>query len=132
MPKVNTKREIILQASGAGILITLYGIKKKTAKWKFILEKDEGTMADFLLEEDEDLLPLLYSQSKYVDTWDKALDLLDKFPWTRFIPKEVHTEFHEPVWSAVQKRKPKRLKDWERLPLEKWKQMCKKAKRGRR
>jgi hypothetical protein len=58
MPKVNTKREIILQASGAGILITLYGIKKKTAKWKFILEKDEGTMADFLLEEDEDLLPL--------------------------------------------------------------------------
>ena len=59
MPKVNTKREIILQASGAGILITLYGIKKKTAKWKFILEKDEDTMADFLLEEDEDLLPLL-------------------------------------------------------------------------
>jgi hypothetical protein len=55
MPKGNTKREIILQASGAGILITLYGIKKKTAKWKCILEKDEGTMADFLLEEDEDL-----------------------------------------------------------------------------
>jgi hypothetical protein len=132
MPKVNTKREIILQASGAGILITLYGIKKKTAKWKFILEKDEGTMADFLLEEDEDLLPLLYSQSKYVDTWDKALDLLDKFPWTRFIPKEVHTEFHESVWSAVQKRKPNRLKDWEHFPLEEWKQVCKKVKRGRR
>ena len=97
MPEVNTKGEIILQAFGAGILITLYGIKKKTGRWKFSLEKDEGTMADFLLEEDEDLLPLLYSQSKYVDTWDKALDLLDKFPWTRLIPKEVHTEFHEPV-----------------------------------
>ena len=132
MAKVNTKREIILQASGAGILITLYGIKKKIGKWKFSLESDEGTMADFLLEEDEDLLPLLYSQSKYVDTWDKALDLLDKCPWTRFIPQKVHTEFRELVWSAVQKRKPKRLKDWERLPLEKWKQVCKKAKRGRR
>jgi len=93
MPKVNNKREIILQDSGAEILITLYGIKEKTAKWKFILEKDEGAMADFLLEEDEDLLPLLYSQSKYVDTWDKALDLLDKFPWTRFIPKKFIQSF---------------------------------------
>jgi hypothetical protein len=132
MPKVNAKREVLVQACGAGILVTLYGIKLKTGKWKFSLETNEGTMADFLLEEDEDLLPLLYSQSKYVDTWDKALDLLDKFPWTRSIPKEVQTEFHEPVWSAVQKRKPKRLKDWERLPLEKWKQVFKKAKRGRR
>jgi hypothetical protein len=132
MPKVNTKREIILQASGAGILITLYGIKKKTAKWKFILEKDEGTMADFLLEEDEDLLPLLYSQSKYVDTWDEALGLLDKCPWPRFVPMEVHPEFCEMVWTAVLERKPGRLKKWERLPLEKWKQLCKNAKRGRR
>ena len=123
---------MILKACGAGILITLYGIKKKTGKWKFSLERDEGTMADFLLPEDEDLLPLLYSQSEYVDTWDKGMDLLDKFPWTRFEPREVHTEFHEPVWSAVQERKPKQLKDWEHFPLEEWKQSCRKTKGGGR
>jgi hypothetical protein len=37
MPMVNTKGEVILQASGAGILIKLYGIKKKTGKWKHSL-----------------------------------------------------------------------------------------------
>ena len=97
-------QEVILQAVGAGIMVTLYGVRVEGGKWKFLLDKDEGTMADFLLEEDADLLPKLHTKSEYVDTWDKALALLDRYPWTRFVLQEVHPEFRGLVSSAVQSR----------------------------
>ena len=57
------EREIILEAAGAGIKVTLYGVRVEGHKWKFLLDKDEGTMADFLDEEDADVLPKLRSKS---------------------------------------------------------------------
>ena len=114
-------QEIILQAVGAGIMVTLYGVRVEGDKWKFLLDKDEGTMADFLLEEDADLLPKLRTKSEYVDTWDKVLALLDRYPWTRFVPDEVHPEFRDLVWSAVQSRKPRRPEGTERYSYEEWK-----------
>jgi hypothetical protein len=97
--------EIILQMAGTGISLTLYGVKLGSNKWKFLLDKDEGTMADFLLEEDADLLPTLHTKSEYVSTWDEALILLDRYPWPRFVQVYVHPEFGELVWSTVQSRK---------------------------
>jgi len=55
--------EIILQAGGVGIMVTLFGIRVEGDKWKFSLDKDEGTMADFVDEEDADVLPKLRSKS---------------------------------------------------------------------
>ena len=60
-------REIILQMAGAGIMVTLCGVRVEGAKWKFFLDRDEGTMADFLDEEDADLLPKLRTKSEYVE-----------------------------------------------------------------
>lgn len=114
-------QEIILQAMGVGILVTLYGVRVDGDKWKFLFDKDEGTMADFLLEEDADLLPMLHTRSEYVDTWDKALSLLDRYPWTRFVPGEVHPEFRDLIWSAVQSRKPRRPEGHELDSYEEWK-----------
>jgi hypothetical protein len=101
------EREIILEATGAGIKVTLYGVRVKGGKWRFLLDNDEGTMADFLDEEDADVLPKLRTKSEFVDTWDKALALLNRYPWRWFVPKEVHPEFRDLVWSAVQAREPK-------------------------
>jgi hypothetical protein len=75
--EVAGNQEIILKMAGAGISLTLYGLSLGNDKWKFLLDKDEGTMADFLLEEDADILPMLRTESEYVDTWDKALALID-------------------------------------------------------
>jgi hypothetical protein len=63
MARAAKVREIILQMSGAGIEITLFGVRVGGDKWKFLLDKDEGTMADFLDEEDADVLPKLRSKS---------------------------------------------------------------------
>jgi len=63
MTEAGEEPEIILQAGGVGILVTLFGIRAEGGKWKFLLDKDEGTMADFLDEEDADVLPKLRSKS---------------------------------------------------------------------
>ena len=63
MARAAKDREIILQMAGAGIVITLFGVRVKDGKWKFLLDKDEGTMADFLDEEDADVLPKLRTKS---------------------------------------------------------------------
>ena len=55
--------EIILQAGDVGIMVTLFGVRVEGGKWKFLLDKDEGTMADFLDEEDADVLPKLRTKS---------------------------------------------------------------------
>ena len=121
MARAAKEREIILQIAGAGIMITLFGVRVQGDKWKFLLDKDEGTMADFLLEEDADLLPKLHTKSEYVDTWEKALALLDRYPWTWFVPKKVHPEFRDLVWSALQSRNPGRPEGLERYSYEEWK-----------
>ena len=63
MARAAKEREIILEAVGAGIKVTLYGVRVKGGKWRFLLDKDEGTMADFLDEEDADVLPKLRTKS---------------------------------------------------------------------
>ena len=114
------KEEVILQAGGVGITATLLGVRLEDGKWKFSLDKDEGTMADFLLEEDADILPMLRTESEYVDTWDKALALIDRYPWTSSVPKEVHPEFTDLVLSAVQSRKPTRPIELKRPLFKAW------------
>ena len=112
MVETTENQEIILQMVGAGMMVTLYGVRVEGDKWKFLLDKDEGTMADFLLEADADLLPKLHTKSEYVDTWEKAIALLDRYPWTRFVLQEVHPEFRDLVWSAVQSRKVNDPSEW--------------------
>ena len=121
MARAAKEREIILEAVGAGIKVTLYGVRVKGDKWKFLLDKDEGTMADFLDDEDADVLPKLRTKSEFVDTWDKALALLNRYPWPWFVPQEVHPEFRDLVWSAVQAREPKETGGKKRYLYKGWK-----------
>ena len=121
MAKAAEEPEVILQAGGVGIVVTLCGIRVKGGKWKFFLDKDEGTMADFLDEEDAGVLPKLRTKSEFVDTWDKALALMNRYPWTLFVPQEVHPEFRDLVWSAVQAREPKGTDGMKRHLYEGWK-----------
>ncbi len=68
MARAAKEREMILQVAGVGIMITLFGVRVEGDKWKFLLDKDEGTMADFLDEEDADVLPKPRTKSEFVDT----------------------------------------------------------------
>jgi len=120
MTRVAEDQRIILQMAGAGISVTLYGIKLGSGKWRFSLDKNEAVMADFLSKEDDDLLPTLHSKSGYVNTWAEAVSLLDRYPWTMFVPEHVHPEFLDLVRSAVQTRKPTRPVELKRPLYKAW------------
>jgi hypothetical protein len=102
-------QEIILKVGGDEISLTLYGVRLGNDKWKFLLEKDEGTMADFLPEQDAGQLPVLHTRSEYVDTWDKALALLDRYLWAWLPIQQVHFEFTDLVFSAFKSRSLSKL-----------------------
>ena len=69
--------------------------------------------------EDEDLgsLGVLVNTSESVTSLPEALALLDKYPWFRLIPFQVHPEFQVAILREVQERAtPEEVASWkERL-----------------
>jgi hypothetical protein len=117
-------KQIILRIGAAGGSITLYGLKNRAGRWLFTLGTNETTMLSF----DETLSPdKVTSTSKTVDTWEDALKLLDRYPWTSLYPLEVHPEFRQLVWEAVLERgktlDKSQVDHWLRY-LEKWCELC--------
>jgi hypothetical protein len=87
------KREVIINIGGEGGAITLHGIRR----WCFQIEVNDSTPG--LISE-----PSIHNTSGIVDSWDAALVLLDKYPWTELAPLAVHPDFRRDVWKAVQIR----------------------------
>jgi len=48
--------------------------------------------------------PWIHQDSKIVDSWGAALDLLDEYPWHRLLPVEVHPDLHDAVSQAFMER----------------------------
>jgi hypothetical protein len=67
--------------------------------------------------------------SEWVDSWEAALALLDKYPWHRLHPLAVHPEFKQKIWAAVQERFQKERRSVGgqgsfRHYLEPWRKLC--------
>ncbi len=61
-------------------------------------------------------------ESDWVDSWEAALALLDKYQWaTLFMPLSVHPEFTSQVWKAVQERTGTGEDAW---TLKEWCRVC--------
>ena len=80
----------IIELGAEGGSLTLYGHKNKNAMWCFKLSTDETT----LMEED-DSVEDFKSESKVVEGWGNAIDLLNEmYPyWKRLYPLEIHPDF---------------------------------------
>lgn len=97
--------EVILEVGGEGWSKTLIGTRSESG-WRFRIVTDEGTMYDFLADDDR---PAEYRHedwvhvSDWIETWDAALASLGRH-WHRFFPIKVHPDFKQTIWSAVQMR----------------------------
>ncbi|HEV2713702.1 MAG TPA: hypothetical protein VGU64_00470 [Terriglobales bacterium] len=74
--------------------------------------------------------PAISRESDWVDSWEAALKILDKYPWHRLYPIIVHPDFAQAIWQAVKKRldhdtligeRPQRLVD---SNLPRWHKLC--------
>lgn len=106
--------EIILRVSAEGGSITLRG-ERNDQGWKFLRHLRDQT-ARPLAEPDT------VHQSDSVDTWEEALKLMDRYPWPKLFPREVHPEFRALVLQEVLRRHE--LDPLEEFQLEEWRTVC--------
>jgi hypothetical protein len=97
------KTETIINCGVEGGDWTLIGSKGAEGGWRFRATRDESTLIEFMTDEDAaDFEPR--SETEWVDSWEAALKLFDKYRWHTFHPVRVHPDFAQQIWAAVQKR----------------------------
>jgi hypothetical protein len=98
----DTKPEVILEVGAELGSLTLLGTRAAHG-WRFRIQTIDQS-AWLLSDDDEDTGPKTYRLSDWVDSWEEALALLDKYPWHRLHSLVVHPEFAQRVWTAVQEK----------------------------
>jgi hypothetical protein len=95
---------VILKAVAVGGSVTLVGRLAVAGEWQF---------ARITVDQLEDLLgeagvrapdPPEPRPLEWVNGWDEAVSLLDRYPWARLHPVAAHPEFVERVRVAVDER----------------------------
>jgi hypothetical protein len=84
--------ELVLKIGSEGGSFNIQRFRSPDETWKFIFIIDESTIADFLEEEDQ---TDLVKKSLPVDTFEEAIQLMDKYPWREMHVLSVHPEYAE-------------------------------------
>jgi NAD-dependent deacetylase len=98
-----TVRETVVKVGAEGGSITLFREGDGEA-WKFGMATNESAMYDMLSEEDLVGLGPAAKESGSVHSFAEALNLLDRYPWYRLLPLDVHPEYLDEVVRAVAER----------------------------
>jgi len=109
-------REVILEVGAEGGCITLFGIRDRN-DWAFSLSTHDQT-PNFINE------PVTIHDSEIVNSWEEALNLLDRYPWHKLYPLEVHPEFRNKVFEAVSTRIKLSTEDINPADLSEWTSLC--------
>jgi hypothetical protein len=108
------QRETIVQIGAEGGSITLYGVRTDHG-WLYSTSTYDGTPA-FIDEES------IKHDSGAVDSWEAALRLLDRYPWHKLYPLQVHSEFGPQIWSALEKRFGSGATS--KSNMDRWRELC--------
>ena len=95
--------EVILKVGACGGSLTILGERNAMGDWRFLIAKNEVALVDMLLPEDR-VGMVAYERSDYLSSLEKALKRLDRYPWFRLHPVEVHPDFLDQVLLEVKKR----------------------------
>jgi diadenosine tetraphosphate (Ap4A) HIT family hydrolase len=85
-------QETILELLAEGGAITLFG-ERTDGRWLFTLNSFDNFV--------EDSNSKTSTAAKSADSWEGALQLLDRYPWHHFYPKRVHTDFRKAFRAAL-------------------------------
>lgn len=112
--------EIIIKCGVDGGSWTLVGRREALGSWRFRAVKDETNLLD-----DEDFADFEpHTETAWVEGWEAALTVFDRYPWASFYPLRVHPEFASQVWAAVQDRCGADQDEWARHNLKAWHEVC--------
>jgi len=97
-------REIVLEVGSEGGSLTLLRERNADEDWRFRIERNEIELYDLLSKEDRGRTEDYFARTGYVQSFQEALSLLDRYLWFRLYPVQVHSEFLEAVLLEVRKR----------------------------
>jgi hypothetical protein len=106
--------EVIIEVGAEGGSITLIGFRTAQG-WVFSRKVIDQTPE--LIDED-----WIETNSDCVHSWEAAVELLDRYPWSKLYPISVHPDFREKIWSAVQERVGGDENSG--LQLSRWREIC--------
>ncbi|WP_433945551.1 hypothetical protein [Paenibacillus sp. SN-8-1] len=108
----------ILRVGAEGGSISLYAKKDHNQEFfYFSIRSNERALADLLNEDDQNLLPLLERERKFVSKdLANALEQLGPI-WRELYPIEVHPDFGPIIYAEVAKFPPDNLDYWEKKCL---------------
>ncbi|CAG9606866.1 SIR2 family NAD-dependent protein deacylase [Pseudoneobacillus rhizosphaerae] len=130
---MNNDWQTIISVGVEGGSITLLGRELQPGEWVFKKSINEINLFD---GEDETILSPQPTREvrtlKYplpdpdeVDSWDRALQLLDRYPWPRLNPHKVHPAFRKKVWGALQKiGKQRKENTFDTFQFNRWVRLC--------
>ncbi|MFD1636888.1 NAD-dependent deacylase [Evansella tamaricis] len=126
--------QTILSLGAEGGSITLLGKEQHSGEWVFKKAVNEMNFDDL---EDESFQPTkstekvctlkspISNRGNEATSWEKAIKLLDHYPWPMLNPREVHPAFRKRVWSALQKEVKGKYGDRiNSYRLKKWSSLC--------
>ena len=115
-------KEVVLEIGGEGGSLTIFGICDPRCGWRFTTVRDETTLRDMLPEDEQEGLEF-YERSGYVASLVEALGLLDRYPWHKLSPQQVHPEFRQRIFDVVVSRFEAEGEDrWGQL--SNWRKVC--------
>jgi hypothetical protein len=119
MPK--PPQETIIEIGGEGGSLTIIGMRDPECGWMFRNERNEAAMCGMFPEDEPGLE--FYERSGYVASLAKALKSLDRYPWHKLYPEQVHPEFRQKIFDVVASRFEAEGEDrWDQL--SKWRKVC--------
>ena len=107
--------ETVVEVGSEGGSIAIVGVRHPSGGWTFQRIVNDFTPA--MIDEEP-----IHEKSAEVDFWKGALRLLNKYRWQRLHPVQVHPEFRDQVWIAVQERAAGDEKA--AANLERWRVLC--------
>lgn len=115
--------EIILMIGFEGGSWTIMGIRTGDG-WRFRMKTN--TLA--LCDNEEDRARYIRA-SDWVDSFEAALALIDRYPWHILVPMEVHPDFRLAVWLAVEERRRRNViagpdDPWRDIYINEWRYLC--------
>lgn len=95
--------EIILQVGAEGGSVALHRWETSPGNWTWAMETNEVALYDLL--EGEDGFDSRHAvKHQYAHSFEDAIKLLDKYPWPKLYPMEVHPQFRDAILKAVLER----------------------------
>jgi hypothetical protein len=107
--------ETILEVGAEGGSLTIYGIRTTSGS---LFSEEVIDHTPEMIDE-----PGIRYKLNSLETWDAALNRLDRYRWFRLCPLQVHPEFKDTVFDAVISRF--KADDQVDPPLHNWSRLCK-------